>query len=157
MFWIQSSFQVTKQKQTCQIKMLYREQTFAPRAFHSQLQQQTNTINTQKCAPWACNKGCAEACAERFSALKSGSGLGSRPEWQLKWLLPNCPFLLPIYLGCDYKSEGEFYIRSRVYVGLFLTLSSENNKRMLKIVYYLKYGMNWTAIVFLLWRISTLC
>ena len=28
--------------------MLYREQTFAPRAFHSELQQQTNTVNTQK-------------------------------------------------------------------------------------------------------------
>ena len=50
--------------------MLYREQTFAPRAFHSELQQQTNTVNTQKSPPWACDKGCAEACAERFSALK---------------------------------------------------------------------------------------
>ena len=49
--------------------MLYREQTFAPRAFHSELQQQTNTVNTQKSPPWACDKGCAEACAERFSAL----------------------------------------------------------------------------------------
>ena len=28
--------------------MLYREQTFAPRAFHSELEQQTNTVNTQK-------------------------------------------------------------------------------------------------------------
>ena len=51
--------------------MLYREQTFAPRAFHSELQQQTNIVNTQKSPPWACDKGCAEACAERFSALKS--------------------------------------------------------------------------------------
>ena len=51
--------------------MLYREQTLAPRAFHSELHQQTNTVNTQKIPPWACDKGCAEACAERFSALKS--------------------------------------------------------------------------------------
>ena len=50
--------------------MLYREQTFSPRAFHSELQQQTNTVNTQKSLPWACDKGCAEGCAERFSALK---------------------------------------------------------------------------------------
>ena len=70
LFWIQSNFQATKKKQTCQIKMLYTEQTFAPRAFHSALQQQTNTVNTQKSPPWACDKGCAEACAERFSALK---------------------------------------------------------------------------------------
>ena len=27
-------------------------------------------VNTQKSPPWACGKGCAEACAERFSALK---------------------------------------------------------------------------------------
>ena len=55
--------------------MLYREQTFSPRAFHSELQQQTNTVNntvnTEKSPPWACDKGCAEACAERFSTLKS--------------------------------------------------------------------------------------
>ena len=43
--------------------MLYRE--------HSQLQQQTNTVNTQKSPPWARDKGCTEACAERFSALKA--------------------------------------------------------------------------------------
>ena len=49
--------------------MLYREQTFAPRAFHSELQQQTNTVNAQKSTLWACDRGCAEACAERFSAL----------------------------------------------------------------------------------------
>ena len=55
--------------------MLYREQTFAPRAFHSELQQQTNTVNTQKSPPWACDKGCAEACAERFSALKARRGV----------------------------------------------------------------------------------
>ena len=54
--------------------MLYREQTFAPRAFHSELQQQTNTVNTQKSPPWACDKGCAEACAERFSALNPAAG-----------------------------------------------------------------------------------
>ena len=42
----------------------------------SHLVRQTNTINTasqvhiQKSPPWACDKGCAEACAERFSALK---------------------------------------------------------------------------------------
>ena len=57
--------------------MLYREQTFAPRAFHSELQQQTNTVNTQKSPPWACDKECAEACAERFSALKNENG----SEW----------------------------------------------------------------------------
>ena len=34
--------------------MLYKEQTFAPRALHSELQQQTNTVNTQKSPPWAC-------------------------------------------------------------------------------------------------------
>ena len=58
--------------------MLYREQTFAPRAFHSELQQQTNTVstvNTQKIPPWACGLGCAEACAERFSALKGRGGV----------------------------------------------------------------------------------
>ena len=75
LFWIQSNFQATKKKQTCQIKMLYTEQTFAPRAFHSALQQQTNTVNTQKSPPWACDKGCAEACAERFSALKTRQGI----------------------------------------------------------------------------------
>ena len=26
-------------------------------------------VNTQKSPPWACGKGCAEACAKRFSAL----------------------------------------------------------------------------------------
>ena len=30
-----------------------------------------NTVNTQKSPPWACDKGCAEACAERFSALNT--------------------------------------------------------------------------------------
>ena len=54
--------------------MLYREQTFAPRAFHSELQQ-TNPVNTQKSPPWAYDKGCAEACAERFSALNIQSVL----------------------------------------------------------------------------------
>ena len=69
-------FKRKKKKQTCQIKMLYREQTFAPRAFHSYFQNSSNkqtqsrTVHTQKSPPWACNKGCAEACAERFSALK---------------------------------------------------------------------------------------
>ena len=52
--------------------MLYRKQTFAPRAFHSELQKQMNTVNTQKSPPWACDKGWAEACAERFSALNLG-------------------------------------------------------------------------------------
>ena len=61
--------------------MLYREQTFAPRAFHSELQQQTNTVNTQKSPPWACDKGCAEACAERFSALNFSLGY---PRWWKK-------------------------------------------------------------------------
>ena len=28
--------------------MLYREQTFAPRALHSELQEQRNTVNAQK-------------------------------------------------------------------------------------------------------------
>ena len=60
-------FKRRKKNQTCQIKMFYREQTFAPRVFHSELQQQTSTVNT----PWACDKGCAEACAERFSALNT--------------------------------------------------------------------------------------
>ena len=69
-----------RKKQTCQIKMLYREQTFSPRAFHSELHQQTNTVNTQKSPPWACGKGCAEACAKRFSALKSLTGLVSLPH-----------------------------------------------------------------------------
>ena len=36
-----------KKKQTCQIKMLYREQTFSPRAFHSELQQQTNSQHSR--------------------------------------------------------------------------------------------------------------
>ena len=58
-----------RKKRTFQKEMLYREQTHAPRAFHSELHQQTNTVNTQKIPPWACDKGCAEACAERFSAL----------------------------------------------------------------------------------------
>ena len=40
-------------------------------------------VNTQKSPPWACDKGCAEACAERFSALKGRScKLGSRPRCQ---------------------------------------------------------------------------
>ena len=46
---------------------------FAPRAFHSELQQQTNTVNTvntRKARLEPAIKGCAEACAERFSALK---------------------------------------------------------------------------------------
>ena len=68
----------TKKKQTCQIKMLYKELTLAPRAFHSELQQQTNTVSTQKSPPWACGNGCVEACAERFSALKFRS---DRPKW----------------------------------------------------------------------------
>ena len=33
-----------------------------------------NTVNTQKSPPWACDKGCAEACAERFSALNLECG-----------------------------------------------------------------------------------
>ena len=36
----------------------------------TQNSKQTNTVNTQKSPPSACDKGCAEACAERFSALK---------------------------------------------------------------------------------------
>ena len=62
--------------------MLYREQTFA---FHSELQQQTNTVNsvnTQKSPPWACSKGCAEACAERFSALKLSRRV--QKKWSLE-------------------------------------------------------------------------
>ena len=33
-------------------------------------------VNTQKSPPWACDKGCAEACAERFSALLLSSDIG---------------------------------------------------------------------------------
>ena len=45
----------------------------------SDKQTQSNTVNTQKSPPWACDKRCAEACAERFSALKlSPSLLASR-------------------------------------------------------------------------------
>ena len=61
--------------------MLYREQTFTPRAFHSDLQQQTNTVNTQKSPPSACDKGCAEVCAERFSALKPPPYWKARRPW----------------------------------------------------------------------------
>ena len=68
--------------------MLYRVETFAPRAFHSELKQQTNTVkrtrqtqSTQrKFPPWACDKGCAEACAERFSALKVRTSCDCRTE-----------------------------------------------------------------------------
>ena len=35
----------------------------------SDKQTQSNTVNTQKSPPWACDNRCAEACAERFSAL----------------------------------------------------------------------------------------
>ena len=35
----------------------------------SQTQSTRPVMNTQKSPPWACDKGCAEACAERFSAL----------------------------------------------------------------------------------------
>ena len=34
---------------------------------------------SQKSPPWACDKGCAEACAERFSALKLISALLKGP------------------------------------------------------------------------------
>ena len=49
---------------------LYKEQTFVPRAFHKQTQS-TRPVITEKSPPWACDKGCAEACAERSSALNS--------------------------------------------------------------------------------------
>ena len=64
-----------------QKKSLYKEQTFAPRVFHSvsvrtlterhKQTQSTDAVNKQKSPPWACDKGCAEACVERFSALKT--------------------------------------------------------------------------------------
>ena len=69
--------------------MFYREQTFAPRAFHSELQQQTNAVNTQKSPPWACDKGCAEACAERFSALNNKPNPCLKPMYGVDaWPLP---------------------------------------------------------------------
>ena len=86
--------------------MLYKEQTFAPRAFHSELKQQTNTVNTQKSPPWACDKWCAEACAERFSALNICAGAVSReglvlyiPILTPEYLLPSqwIPVLAPTY------------------------------------------------------------
>ena len=59
-----------------QIKRLYREQMFASRVFHSAslrplTERHKQTVNKQKSPPWACDKGCAEACVERFSALKT--------------------------------------------------------------------------------------
>ena len=46
-------------------KSLYEEQTFAPRVISFRLSQKSHTRQTN-----AGDKGCAEACAERFSALK---------------------------------------------------------------------------------------
>ena len=81
--------------------MLYREQTFAPRAFHWELQQQTNTVNTQKSPPWACDKECAEACAERFSALKLPVGL-------LGQLVDCCNGIAEARVRIPYKSVNSF-------------------------------------------------
>ena len=61
---------------------LNKEQTFAPRGFHKQTQS-TRPVITQKSPPWACDKGCGEACAERFSALNfehDGRYFVSRPS-----------------------------------------------------------------------------
>ena len=73
--------------------MLYREQTFSPRAFHSELQQQTNTVNTEKSPPWACDKGCAEACAERFSALNFSGSRVFLAQGAWGWESPSQTFL----------------------------------------------------------------
>ena len=72
LFWIQSNFQATKKKQTCQIKML----TGSKRSPLVHFTQNSGSRNKQaqsthrKFPPWACDRECAEACAERFSALK---------------------------------------------------------------------------------------
>ena len=63
--------------------MLYREQTLAPRAFHSELQQQTNTVNTRLHSSThrkARLEPAIKGCAERFSALKVRMGCGLHPS-----------------------------------------------------------------------------
>ena len=86
--------------------MLYREQTFAPRAFHSELQQQTNTVNTQKNPPWACGKGCAEACAERISALKPTPTF-EVPSLRVSWLERKFIICSIFCIAIVYVSIGE--------------------------------------------------
>ena len=69
----------------------------------------TQTVNTQKIPPWAWDKGCAEACTERFSVLKEHSTLKS---WQIFRYKPSslayrwvdakvCPLIDDIWL-CFY-------------------------------------------------------
>ena len=79
LFWIQSNFQVTKkqQEQRHQKQIKGHGSNVCTSCISFSLGQnsnrttQTNTVNKQKIPPWACDKGCAEACAERFFALKS--------------------------------------------------------------------------------------
>ena len=70
---------MTKNKNHTKVKRLFEKKTFTPCAFHSvsvrtlsvtNKHSRTQSTHVQKSPPWACDKGCVEACAERFSALK---------------------------------------------------------------------------------------
>ena len=55
--------------------------------------------HSQKSPPWACGKGCAEACAERFSALKMDFILYLAPV----------PAAQIIHPDCDLKAMSTFH------------------------------------------------
>ena len=68
-------------KDHTKVTRLFEKQTVTPRAFHSVLVRtlsvtnkhsptQSNTVDTEKSPPWACDKG----CAERFPALNRNMG-----------------------------------------------------------------------------------
>ena len=73
-----SNFQVTKNENHTKVKRLFEKQIFTPCTFHSAVLVRTLSVTNKQTVehsqhtekpPWAGDKGCAEACAERFSAL----------------------------------------------------------------------------------------
>ena len=72
--------------------------------------------------PWACGKGCAEACAERFSALKLETGFNTfillpnrgrvRSIWEITGLQSGRSLVL--YLGWENYSGYEYNWRKKL-------------------------------------------
>ena len=83
--------------------MLYREQTFAPRAFHSELQQQTNTVRKARLEP----------------AIRDAQKLAQNvfPPWRgdarlARFLLPAFP-CAQIFIAREEKREKDVWVGGR--------------------------------------------
>ena len=104
--------------------MLYREQTFAPRAFHSELQQQTNTVNTISQHTAGLKNDCA--CVRRGGCLS----FRSFDQWKVwRWTRP-FPGNVSLQDGTERRSLWTFSVNGNSLTcwkdsrGMFVYLAS---------------------------------